>query len=166
MREWPWDSVGRARCARCCCYFTVEWSKLKGDLTAIYRLVLRGQNGLGHRHHPPHHRHYINQSSSEAARGSAASIYAKAKGKYANKIIINDKGALIARPPIPGAINFCRDLGFESGRVLSVVPARCIGDRSVESDPRPLGQCPGCVLVTAKKHVLSCVHLDSCLEGL
>ena len=34
---------------------------------------------------------YINQSSSEATRGSAANIYAKAKDKFANKII-NDKG--------------------------------------------------------------------------
>ena len=34
---------------------------------------------------------YINQSSSEAARGSAANIYAKTKDKSANKII-NEKG--------------------------------------------------------------------------
>ena len=67
------------------------------------------------------------------------------------------RGALIARPPIPGAINFCTDLGFESEGVLSVVPARCIGDRSVESDPRPLGQCPGCIDLSHRKK--TCIEL-------
>ena len=66
-----------------------EWSKRKGDLSTI-GLFHEGKTildiGITH----PTIDTYINQSSSEAARGSAANIYAASKDKSANKVI-NDK---------------------------------------------------------------------------
>ena len=67
-----------------------EWSKRKGDLTTI-GLFSGGKTVLDIGITHPTIDTYINQSSSEATRGSAANIYAKAKDKSANKII-NDKG--------------------------------------------------------------------------
>ena len=64
----------------------LEWSKRKGDLTAI-GLFSEGKTVLDIGITHPTIDTYINQSSSQAQRGSAANIYANSKDASANKII-------------------------------------------------------------------------------